>query len=205
MPLCNERSTHYCVNITWKNCGKSKGWAKSQVLVNSSLPKPGRKEQRPIGIPTIADRALQKTTAEVLNSIFEQDFLGFSFGGRPKVGAHNAICTLCDIFSKRKVNSAFEADLKNFFGSLNHEWVMKFLSHRVSDPRILNLVLRWLKAGVLEKSELSETSVGVPQGGPISVLISNIYLQCWMGRCKHKWRYIWSLAISDWFSVDIVW
>lgn len=140
------------------------------------IPKPGRKDQRPIGIPTIADRALQKATAEVLNPIFEQNFLVSSFGGRPKVGAHNAICTLCDIFCNRKVNWAYEADLKNFFGSLSHEWAMKFMGHRVSDPRILNLIRRWLKAGVLEEGAVSESSVGTPQGGPISVLISNLYL-----------------------------
>lgn len=140
------------------------------------IPKPGKVEKRPIGIPCVADRALQRSVSKVLSVIYEQDFLDCSFGGRPGRGAHNALATLNEIISGKKVSWVFEADLKNYFGSLDQGWLLKFVEHRVGDPRILNLIRRWLKAGVIEdgKYEISET--GTPQGGSISVLLSNIYL-----------------------------
>ncbi len=137
---------------------------------------PGKVEKRPIGIPCVADRALQRSVSTVLLAIYEQDFLDCSFGGRPGRGAHNALATLNEIISGKKISWVFEADLKNYFGSLDQGWLLKFVEHRVGDPRILNLIRRWLKAGVIEdgKYEISET--GTPQGGSISVLLSNIYL-----------------------------
>lgn len=140
------------------------------------IPKPGKVEKRPIGIPCVADRALQRSVSKVLSVIYEQDFLDCSFGGRPGRGAHNALATLNEIISGKKVSWVFEADLKNYFGSLDQGWLLKFVEHRVGDPRILNLIRRWLKAGIIEdgKYEISET--GTPQGGSISVLLSNIYL-----------------------------
>lgn len=140
------------------------------------IPKPGKTEKRPIGVPCVADRALQRSTAQVLSAIYEQDFLDCSFGGRPGRGAHNALATLNEIISGKKVSWVLEADLKNFFGSLDHEWMMKFVEHRIGDPRIISLIRRWLKAGVLEDGEIQPNKVGTPQGGSISVLLSNIYL-----------------------------
>lgn len=140
------------------------------------IPKPGKAEGRPIGIPTIIDRTLQRAVSKVLESIYEQDFCNSSFGGRPGRGAHNALATLDHAIRKRRVDWVYEADLKGFFSSLNHDWVERFLLHRVADPRMTTLIRRWLKAGVMEQGELSETEVGTPQGGPISVLISNVYL-----------------------------
>lgn len=140
------------------------------------IPKIGTKDMRPIAIPCVSDRALQRSVHVVLSAIYEQDFCKFSFGGRPKVGAHNALATLHEIISGRKISWVLEADLKNFFGSLDHGWLLQFVKHRVGDPRILNLIQRWLKAGVLESNELHHSDIGTPQGGSISVLMSNIYL-----------------------------
>ena len=106
------------------------------------IPKPGKQEKRPLGVPCVSDRALQRTTSQVLSAIYEQDFLDCSFGGRPGRGAHNAVATLNEIIAGRKVSWVLEADLKNFFGSLDHEWVMRFVEHRVGDPRVLNLIKR---------------------------------------------------------------
>jgi len=140
------------------------------------IPKPGKSEKRPIGVPTVVDRALQRSTAEVLSAIYEQDFLNCSFGGRPKRGAHNALATLNEIIAGEKVSWVLEADLKNFFGSLDHAWMLKFVEHRVGDPRVITMIKRWLKAGVLEDGIIQVSDVGTPQGGSISVLLSNIYL-----------------------------
>ena len=131
---------------------------------------------RPIALPTTKDKVLQKATADVLNAIYEQDFLNCSYGGRPNKSAHQAIATLNETISGKKVSWIYEVDIKNFFGSLSHEWVLKFLMHRVKDPRIVTLIRRWLKAGVMEQGKHRSTEIGTPQGGPISVLISNVYL-----------------------------
>jgi group II intron reverse transcriptase/maturase len=112
----------------------------------------------------------------VLSAIYEQDFLPCSFGGRPELSAHKALATLHEIISGRKVGWVLEADLKNFFGSLDQGWLLRFVEHRVGDPRILSLIKRWLKAGVLEDGEIQASETGTPQGGSISVLLSNIYL-----------------------------
>ena len=140
------------------------------------IPKPGRSAKRPIGVPCIADRVLQRSTAEVLSQIYEQDFLSCSFGGRPNLSAHRALATFNEIVAGRKVSWILECDIKNFFGSLDHEWVLRFVELRVKDPRIVSLIRRWLKAGVMEDGVIQDTDEGVPQGGPISVLLSNVYL-----------------------------
>jgi len=103
------------------------------------IPKPGKVEKRPIGVPCVADRALQRSVATVLNAIYEEDFLNCSFGGRPGRGAHNALITMDEIIMRKSINWVFEADLKNFFGSLDHGWLLRFVEHRVGDPRILSL------------------------------------------------------------------
>ena len=140
------------------------------------IPKPGKQERRPLGVPTVKDRALMRSTAEVLNAIYEQDFLACSFGGRPGLSAHNALSTLNEVIAGRKVSWVLEADIKNFFGSLDHGWLLRFVEHRVGDPRIISLIRPWLKAGILEEGELYPNQEGTPQGGSISVLLSNIYL-----------------------------
>ena len=140
------------------------------------IPKPGKTAKRPLGVPSVADRALQRCVAEVLGAIYEQDFLPCSFGGRPGRGAHHALATLNEIIAGKRVSWVLEADLKNFFGSLDHQWMMRFVEHRVGDPRLLSLIRRWLKVGVLEAGQVHESTEGTPQGGSISVLLSNVYL-----------------------------
>ena len=140
------------------------------------IPKPGKQEKRPRGVPCVADRALQRSAAQVLSAIYEQDFLPCSFGGRPGRGAHQALATLHEVIAGRKVEWILEADLKNFFGSLSHDWMLRFVEHRVGDPRLISLIRRWLKASVLEDEELHPNEEGTPQGGSISVLLSNVYL-----------------------------
>jgi RNA-directed DNA polymerase len=103
-----------------------------------------------LGVPCVADRALQRSAAQVLSAIYEQDFLTCSFGGRPGRGAHQALASLHEVISGRKVEWVLEADLKNFFGSLSHDWMLRFVEHRIGDPRLMNLIRRWLKASVLE-------------------------------------------------------
>ncbi|MFN9397147.1 MAG: group II intron reverse transcriptase/maturase [Pseudanabaena sp.] len=140
------------------------------------IPKPGKDELRPIGVPTIIDRCIQRSTAKVLESIWEQDFLPCSYGGRPNRSALQAISTMQRVIAEGKISWVYEADLKNFFGSLDHSWLMKFVRHRISDERILLLITRWLKDGVMEDGVLAVSTIGTPQGGSISVLLSNIYL-----------------------------
>jgi len=157
------------------------------------IPKPGKQEKRPLGVPCVADRALQRSAAQVLCAIYEQEFLPCSFGGRPGRGAHHALATLNEVIAGSKVGWVLEADLKNFFGSLSHEWLLRFVEHRVADPRLISLVRRWLKAGVLEDGEVHPNEQGTPQGGSISVLLSNVYLHyvldLWFERVvKHRLR-----------------
>jgi RNA-directed DNA polymerase len=140
------------------------------------IPKPGKQEKRPLGVPTVSDRALQRSTAQVLSAIYEQDFLPCSFGGRPGLSAHHALATLNEVIAGGKVGWVLEADLKNFFGSLDHGWLLQFVEHRVGDPRLISLIRRWLKAGVLEDGVVTPSEKGTPQGGSISVLLSNVYL-----------------------------
>ena len=140
------------------------------------IPKPGKHEKRPLGVPCVADRALQRSTSQVLSAIYEQDFLPCSFGGRPGRGAHHALATLHEVIAGRKVEWVLEADLKNFFGSLSHDWMLRFVEHRVGDPRLISLIRRWLKASVLDDGDVHASEQGTPQGGSISVLLSNVYL-----------------------------
>ena len=140
------------------------------------IPKPGKHEKRPLGVPCVADRALQRGVAQVLSAIYEQDFLPCSFGGRARLSAHRALATLNEVLVGKKVDWVLEADLKNFFGSLDHETILRFVAHRVGDPRLLSLLRRWLKANILEDGELRANAEGTPQGGSISVLLSNVYL-----------------------------
>lgn len=140
------------------------------------IPKPGKQEKRPLGVPTVADRALQRRVAQVLSAIYEQDFLSCSFGGRPGRNAHQALATLNEVVAGRKVSWVLEADLKNFFGSLNHAWRRRFVEHRVGDPRLISLIRRGLKAGVLEDGKVHQSEEGTPPGGSISVRLSNVYL-----------------------------
>jgi len=133
-------------------------------------------KQRPLGVPNVIDRAIQAGTAQVLNEIYEQDFLPCSFGFRPGLGCHHALATVSEHLRRWKLNYVLEVDIRDFFGSLSHEWLRKFLKHRISDQRVLKLIDSWLKAGVMEQGKWQAVEQGTPQGGSISPLLANIYL-----------------------------
>lgn len=131
---------------------------------------------RPLGIPGIVDRAIQSAVVCVLNEIYEQDFQICSFGFRPNLSCHHALVTLKEIVDWKKLNLVLEVDIRDFFGSISHEWLMKFLGLRVGDGRMLKLIEGWLKASVMEAGQYQQTEKGTPQGGSISPLLANIYL-----------------------------
>jgi group II intron reverse transcriptase/maturase len=139
------------------------------------IPKANGKE-RPIGVPAVMDRAIQAAMTMILNEIYEQDFLKCSFGFRPGLGCHHALATLNTILYRWKNEHVLEVDIQDFFGSLNHEWLGRFLRLRIGDERILKLIEAWLKAGVMEEGRWQEVERGTPQGGSISPLLANIYL-----------------------------
>lgn len=134
-------------------------------------------KQRSIGVPQVVDRAIQAAMSRTLNEIYEQDFLPCSFGFRPRLGCHHALATIRESLIKCGMNYALEVDIRDFFGSLSHDWLRKFIELRVGDKRVLKLIHAWLKAGVMEQGRLQPaTKQGTPQGGSISPLLANIYL-----------------------------
>jgi group II intron reverse transcriptase/maturase len=150
------------------------------------IPKPdGRK--RPIGIASLEDKIVQQATVWVLQSIYEQDFLGFSYGFRPGKSQHDALDALTVAMTERKVNWILDADVAGFFDNIDHDWLIRFLEHRIGDRRVLRLIRKWLRAGVSEEGEWSETKIGTPQGAVISPLLANV--------CMH---YVFDLWIRWW-------
>ena len=133
-------------------------------------------KQRPLGVPVLEDKIVQRSTTEVLNAIYEIDFLDMSFGYRPGKSQHNCLDVLFNDIQTKRVNWILDADIRGFFDNLSHEWIVKFIEHRIKDERVIRLIQKWLKAGVMINGRREETDEGVPQGGSISALISNIYL-----------------------------
>lgn len=133
-------------------------------------------DKRPLAIGNIIDRGIQGALREVLEHIYEQDFLDCSFGFRPKRGAHNALTTLNYGIRNESLKYFLEVDLENFFGTINHRWLMEFLEHRISDKRVLAVIKSWLKAGIILEGKTLKNDVGAAQGGAISPLLANIYL-----------------------------
>jgi group II intron reverse transcriptase/maturase len=139
------------------------------------IPKPdGRK--RPLGIPTVLDRAIQAAMAQILNQIYEQDFIDSSFGFRQGRGCHNALATLGMLIYEQKMLTALEVDIRDFFGTIDHCWMVRFLEHRVGDRRVIKLIKAWLKAGTMDQGAVTQPELGTAQGGSISPLLANIYL-----------------------------
>jgi RNA-directed DNA polymerase len=127
------------------------------------IPKPDGR-QRPLGIATLEDKIVQRAVVEVLNAIYEVDFLGFSYGFRPHRSAHGALDALAVGIEHRRVNFVLDADIRDFYGTIDHGWMMKFVEHRIADERMLRLIRKWLSAGVIEEGVWTETTEGVPQG-----------------------------------------
>ena len=144
--------------------------------------------QRPLGVPVLEDKIVQRAVAEVLSAIFEPEFAGFSYGFRPGRRQHDALDALATGIRTRKVNWVLDADIRSFFDKLDRSWLVKFLEHRVGDGRVMRLVKKWLAAGVLEGDEWKATEAGTVQGGSISPLLANVYLHDVFDTWVKRWR-----------------
>ena len=151
------------------------------------LPKPDGR-QRPIGIPTLEDKIVQRAAARVLSAVYEADFMGFSYGFRAGRGPHDALDALTVGISERKVNWVLDADIRGFFDTLSHEWLVKFVEHRIADRRVVRHIKKWLNAGVLEDGKRIQVEEGTPQGGSISPLLANVYLHYVFDLWADHWR-----------------
>jgi group II intron reverse transcriptase/maturase len=143
---------------------------------------------RPLGIASLEDKIVQQAMVRVLNAIFEQDFLGFSYGFRPRRSPHHALDALFVGITEKKINWVLDADIRGFFDTIDHGWLIKFLEHRIGDSRALRLIKKWLRAGVSEYGVWSKTEVGTPQGAVISPLLANVYLHYVLDLWAQKWR-----------------
>jgi len=132
--------------------------------------------QRPIGVPVLEDKIVQRAVVEVLNAIYEVDFVGFSYGFRPERNQHNALDAVTVALESKKVNWVLDVDIRGYFDAIDHKWILRFIEHRIRDKRVVRHIRKWLKAGVMEDGHRSEPKEGTPQGGSISPLLSNIYL-----------------------------
>ncbi len=151
------------------------------------IPKPGGK-QRPLGIAALEDKIVQRAVVAVLNAIYEEDFRGFSYGFRPGRSQHAALDALSVGIGNTPVNWILDADIRSFFDSVSQEWLIRFLEHRIGDKRIIRLVRKWLKAGVLEDGEWSVSDMGTPQGAVVSPLLANVYLHYVFDLWAERWR-----------------
>src|SRR5690349_17434150 len=144
-------------------------------------------KQRPLGIAALEDKIVQAAVVAILTPIYEAEFLGFSYGFRPGRGQHDALDALAYGINARKINWILDADISRFFDTLSREWLIRFVEHRIGDRRIIRLIQKWLKAGVLEDGRLIETTEGTPQGSVASPLLANVYL-----------HYVYDLWVEQW-------
>ena len=162
--------------------------------------------QRPLGVAALEDKIVQHAVVTILNQIYEEDFLGFSYGFRPGRSQHQALDALSYALLKKKVNYIVDADIRGFFDHLDKGWLVQFVEHRVADPRILRLIQKWLNAGVMEEGEWSEAKTGSPQGSMISPLLANIYLHyafdLWVNVWRKKWTHGEVVVIR--FADDVI-
>lgn len=196
----NPRAASGVDKVTWKEYGQEleEQLAALHELIQSGryrakpsrriyIPKPGGRK-RPIGIAALEDKIVQQALGWVLQAIYEEDFKHFSYGFRPGRSPHNALDATYIAITQHKVNWLLDADIRSFFDTLDHEWLMKFVEHRVGDPRVLRLIRKFLRAGVSEDGEWSRTVVGTPQGAVISPLLANIYLHYVLDLWVSWWR-----------------
>ncbi len=186
--------------VTWKEYGRNlennledlskrlrQGSYRAKAVKRVFIPKlDGR--QRPIGIPVLEDKIVQKSMVEVLNAVYEVDFLGFSYGFRPGRSQHNALNAVVEAIEGKKVNWVLDVDISGFFDAIDHEWLIKFVEHRVKDKRIIRQIRKWLNAGVMEVGQWRKTEEGTPQGGSASPLLANIYLHYVFDLWANSWR-----------------
>ena len=174
-------------NLTNLSERLKRGAYRAKPVRRTYIPK-GEGQLRPIGVPVLEDKIVQRATVEVLNAIYEVDFLGFSYGYRPGRSQHDALDALVVGIERQNVNWVFEADLRGFFDSICHEWLVKFLEHRIADKRVIRHVKKWLKAGVLEDGQWRRVDEGSPQGGSVSPLLANVFLHYAFDLWGHQWR-----------------
>ena len=164
-----------------------RGAYRAQPSRRRYIPKPDGR-QRPLAVVALEDKIVQRATTALLNAIYEEEFLGFSYGFRPGRGQHDALDALWVGIDSRKVNYILEADIAGFFDSVSQDWLVRFLEHRVGDPRIIRLIRKWLKAGVLEDGVVTTSEWGTGQGSVISPLLANIYLHYVFDLWAARWR-----------------
>jgi RNA-directed DNA polymerase len=186
--------------VTWKNyeadLERNLGLLHGKVHRGAYRPQPSRRtyipkadgRQRPLAIAALEDKIVQGACVMVLNAIYEEDFLGFSYGFRPGRGPHDALDALAVAITSRKVNHILDADVRDFFGSVSQDWLIRFLEHRVGDKRIVRLIRKWLKAGVFEDGVVTVADRGTGQGSVISPLLGNIYLHYVFDLWAERWR-----------------
>lgn len=185
---------------TWKQYGKElarriggltdrlrRGAYQPPPVIRAYISKPDGR-QRPIGMPTVEDKIAQRAFTEVVGAVYEADFKGFSYAFRPGRSPHDALDALTVGLQRKKVNWVLDADIRGFFDAIDHEWLLKFLQHRIADKRVLRQVRRWLRAGVMEEGGRTVTEAGTPQGGSASPLLANIYLHYVFDLWVDQWR-----------------
>jgi group II intron reverse transcriptase/maturase len=196
----NPRAATGVDDVTWEDYGQNLednlqdlhrrvqgGSYRARPTRRAYIPKPDGRT-RPLGIAALEDKILQRVVVEVLNGIYETDFLGFSYGFRPGRSAHDALDALAFGIDRKKVSWVLDADIRDFFGQLDHDWLMRFLEHRIADRRVLRLIQKWLAAGVIEDGIWSQTTAGTAQGASASPLLANVYLHYVFDLWAHQWR-----------------
>jgi group II intron reverse transcriptase/maturase len=151
------------------------------------IPKPDGR-QRPLAVAALEDKIVQRAVIAVLNAIYEEDFLGFSYGFRPKRSQHDALDALIVGITSKKVNYVLDADIRNFFDTVDQTWLVRFLEHRIGDPHIIRLIQKWLKAGILEDGVRTVSDMGTGQGSVVSPLLANIYMHYVFDLWAERWR-----------------
>jgi retron-type reverse transcriptase len=186
--------------VTWEHYGERLDERlrdlHARVHQGAYRPKPSRRvyipkadgRQRPLGIASLEDKVVQRAVVEVLNAIYEADFHGFSYGFRPQRSQHDALDALAVGLLRKRVNWVLDADIRGYFDAIDHEWLVKFVEHRIGDRRVVRLIQQWLAAGVMENGKWAASATGSPQGATASPLLANVYLHYVLDLWVQRWR-----------------